>query len=121
MTPRRPQYSGKLTRLLASRMITNTCVERLEKSRGDRGSAPYGKSLRAHTFGTLIPTVVASNSLDLAIADTLVIANLDKFHNFHPSGDANNSGSCSSFHIISLSPCKNNGLLDSVPPLGQKK
>ena len=77
----------------------DSCVEGLEKSRGDRGSAPYGKSLRAHTFGTLIPTAVASNSLDLAIADTLVIANLDKFHNFHPSGEMHdNTLLCSSFH-----------------------
>jgi hypothetical protein len=70
-----------------------------EKSRGDRGSAPYGKSLRAHTFGTLIPTVVASNSLNLAIADTLVSANPDKFHDLHSSGEVHdNTLLCSFFH-----------------------
>lgn len=95
-----PPVNGKADMIV--RFVGETqdwLVATLGKSRGDRGSAPYGRSLRALTFGTLIPTVVASNSLNLAIADTLISANPDKFHNFHPSGAVHdNTLLCSSFH-----------------------
>lgn len=69
----------------------------------------------------LILTIVAPDSLNLAIAETPVRAHLDKFHNNHSSGDANNSGSCSSFHKNKLSVRERTAdRLDSVPPLGER-
>ena len=65
---------------------------------------------------------MAPNSLNLAIADTLIRADLDKFHSYHPSGDAYNSWSCSSFHNVKLSVReRTKDLLDSVPPLGRRE
>lgn len=49
MTPRRPQYTGKLARLPASRMITNTCVERLKKAEGIEGVRLMARAY-AHTL-----------------------------------------------------------------------
>ena len=50
---------------------------------------------------------MASDSLYLAFTDTLVRANLDKFHNLHSSGEANDNMLSSSFHNVISYNCKN--------------
>ena len=80
------------------------CCQCYEKAKGIEQSA-FRQSLMAQTtFSTLILAVVAFDSLNLAIAHSLVRANFDKSDDLHPSGDANNSGSCFLFnHIYSVS------------------
>ena len=58
----------------------------LLKNRGDRGSAPYGESLRSATLGTLIPAVVASDSFDFSISDACICSYFDKSHDIHSNG-----------------------------------
>ena len=47
---------------------------------------PYGESFNSHTRGSLKTAVVATNSLNFAIADTCICTYLDKSHNIHTSG-----------------------------------
>ena len=95
------------------------CFRCLIKSQEDRGSVPYGESLRSHTIGSLKPPVVAPNSLNLAISDTPVRANLDKLHNYHTNGDKFKSWTSSSFHNCCISVLvRTSVLLETVPPLG---
>ena len=128
-----PAVKGRANRVRYRYGLSNSCRRlpapcrvlplagrvRLIKSRGDRGRAPYGKGVGSTTFGTLIPTVVASNPLNLAIADTLVGANLDKFHNYHFGGNVNKLWTSSSFHDYCVYvPVRTSVRLDAVPPLG---
>lgn len=101
-------------------MTTKAGYSHCLKSRGDRGRAPYGKGLGSTTFGTLIPTVVASNPLNLAVTDALVGANLDKFHYYHFGGNVNKFWTSSSFHddYCVFVPVRTSVRLDAVPPPG---
>ena len=100
-------------------IIGNGCCQCSKKSRGDRGRAPYGKGVGSTTFGTLIPTVVASYPLNLAIADAFVGANLDKSHYYHFGGNVNKFRTSSSFHDYCIVvPVRTSVRLDAVPPLG---
>lgn len=66
----------------------------------------------------LLLAIVTANLDDFAIAQACMRLYFDKPCILHSNGDANNYGSCSSFHEIIDWTCKNNGLLVSVPPLG---
>ena len=48
----------------------------------------------------LIPSVVAPDPFDSAIAKALVRFHFDKHLCLHPNGEENKSGSCLPFHII---------------------
>jgi hypothetical protein len=62
---------------------------------------------------------VAPDSFDFTVSDTLIGANLDEFHNFHPNGDVNRFAMSSFIHdVIYFVGVRTIEPLDSIPPLG---
>ena len=79
---------------------------------------PCGKSLRQTTSGTLIPPVVALDSLDFAIANPLMRLHSDKFHHLHSNGDLHILAFCSLFHLRVILIAVEQSPRVAAPPLG---
>ena len=85
--------SGNGYRIPAIRMLVS-----MKKPRG-KSRVPCGTGvILSSLMVPLIPSIVTSYPFALAFALAVIRLHLDKFRNLHPYGDANRSGSCSSFH-----------------------
>ena len=70
----------------------------LRKNRGDRGSPPCDESLYRSISVTLITSIVAPNSFNLAISDAFVRIHPDNSHNNHSNGGEYKCTMSPSFH-----------------------
>ncbi len=70
------------------------------QNRGDRTECLAAQSVILAIDSTLIPPVVAADSLDFAVANALVRLHLDKGLDLHPNGVSNDSWNCPLVHIM---------------------
>ena len=83
---------------------------------------PLGTVLMHNYSWSLIPSIVAANLFEFAIADALVRLHFDKGLDLHPNGVSNDDWLCPLSHMIySLVCCRTKVPFVSAPPLGRKK
>ena len=70
---------------------------------------------------SLIPSVVAADTFELAVTNAFIRLHSDKGPNLHPNGVSKDCLSCLSHKNIETVNCKDIGLLVSAPPLGKRK
>ncbi len=102
------------------RLIRNLAAPSVKriKTRGDRIEPPCGRASPGYVRYPLIPSIVAIDSFDSAIANAFVRLHFDKPFNLHSNGVENKFQPCLSFHKNNnLVAVKTTDSLDSAPPL----